>query len=66
MKNVMIVGNFLSSSIGTRSVCEDFAERLKSSDGRDYSIRKERSRGTSHRYDLDYSGRKENNMKLLR
>jgi L-malate glycosyltransferase len=31
MKSVLIVGNFLSSSIGTRSVCEDFAERLKSS-----------------------------------
>lgn len=31
MKNVLIVGNFLSSLIGTRSVCEDFAERLKSS-----------------------------------
>jgi glycosyltransferase involved in cell wall biosynthesis len=31
MKSVLIVGNFLSSSIGTRSVCEDFAERLKTS-----------------------------------
>ncbi len=31
MKSVLIVGNFLSFSTGTRSVCEDFAERLKSS-----------------------------------
>lgn len=31
MKNILIVGNFLSSLIGTRSVCEDFAERLNSS-----------------------------------
>ena len=31
MKSILIVGNFLSSSLGTRSVCEDFAERLKSS-----------------------------------
>jgi glycosyltransferase involved in cell wall biosynthesis len=31
MKSVLIVGNFLSSSIGTRSVCEDFAERLRAS-----------------------------------
>jgi glycosyltransferase involved in cell wall biosynthesis len=29
MKSVLIIGNFLSSSIGTRSVCEDFSERLK-------------------------------------
>lgn len=31
MKNILIVGNFLSSSLGTRSVCEDFAERLQCS-----------------------------------
>ena len=31
MKSILVVGNFLSSSIGTRSVCEDFAERLKAS-----------------------------------
>jgi L-malate glycosyltransferase len=31
MKSVLIVGNFLSSSVGTRSVCEDFAEQLKTS-----------------------------------
>ncbi|MCI0614727.1 glycosyltransferase family 4 protein, partial [bacterium] len=31
MRSILIVGNFLSSSLGTRSVCEDFAERLKSS-----------------------------------
>jgi len=27
-KSILIVGNFLSASLGTRSVCEDFAERL--------------------------------------
>jgi glycosyltransferase involved in cell wall biosynthesis len=31
MKRVLIIGNFLSSSVGTRGVCEDFAERLKAS-----------------------------------
>lgn len=30
MKSILMVGNFLSSSRGMRSVCEDFAERLKS------------------------------------